>query len=229
MESNENKTIEKTILENMSIQEPETSKDFLALAKALSEFQAKCPSINKNAKGYGYNYADLSNIITTIQPILTECKLILLQPVFGNGKEIGVKTIVMHHPSGEYISSSITTEMAKNTFAKMTPVQCVGTIISYFRRYSLPIIGIVSDEDTDGADPSKKQPAKPNKQTPPAKPAKPKTEWLTDENFKKALELDESKLSLIIKKYSSEQYKMKAAQKKSLTARLEELKKAKNE
>lgn len=118
-----------------------------ALYKALADFQQEVPTIKKNASGYGYKFADLEEITNVIKPVLKKHNLGYTQPLDGTS----LKTILFHTESGESLESitSIPQDVelkGQNTF------QVMGSAITYLRRYSLSsILGLVTDEDADGA------------------------------------------------------------------------------
>lgn len=148
------------------------NKSIKNIAVALGQFQSKCPTINKNTKGYGYKYADLPYIIKTITPILKDCNLSFTQLVGGDNGNVSVTTVLIHSESGEYFETTISADVASNK-GSMSLIQAVGSVITYLRRYSLSaILGIVTDEDIDGhvATPTKstnkpQTSAKPNQAT----------------------------------------------------------------
>ena len=57
----------------------------IELYKALAAFQQEVPTIHKGTKGYGYSYADLPTILTTINPLLKKHGLGFTQPLVNNG------------------------------------------------------------------------------------------------------------------------------------------------
>ena len=124
--------------------------------KSLAAFQQEVGSVDKNSKGYNYNYADLPNIITTINPILAKHNLGFTQPI----KDGVITTIVFHTDSGESLESSRTIPegvelKGQNYF------QVLGSSITYLRRYALgSILGIVTDEDNDAQGEQTKAPTK---------------------------------------------------------------------
>lgn len=128
-----------------------TSDTITSISKALMTFQSKCPTISEDSKGYGYNYAGLPHTVETIKDLLFECGLALTQPVFGDGQEVGVCTILIHSETGEFFQSEISANVSDNKGKGMTPIQAEGSVITYLRRYSLgSMLGIVTDEDNDG-------------------------------------------------------------------------------
>ena len=129
------------------------------LMKSLAEFQQECPIIKKletariktKAGGeYTYNYAGLPSIHEIIDPLLFKHGLVLSQPLEYNESKAFVHTILFHLESGEILESLV--EIPKVTFPGMNDYQAFGTGITYLRRYPLAsILGIVTDEDNDGA------------------------------------------------------------------------------
>lgn len=131
--------------------------------KALADFQQEVPVISKDVSGYGYKYADLPSIFEIINPLLKKHGLGFYQAI--NGTKI--KTVLFHVESGEVIESetdmpfdSLIYEDVTNAkgvksvikgFEGMNKAQAIGSLITYFRRYSLSsLLGLVTDKDTDG-------------------------------------------------------------------------------
>lgn len=138
----------------------ERSESIKELSKALVEFHKKVGKVIKDAKGYNYRYATLSNILDVIQDPLNECGLAVTQLPQGDHELVTMLT----HISGEFISNT----------SRMTPKQDDpqgrGSCITYQRRYSLgAILCINIDEDDDAAaacgikNPQKPQPQQPVK------------------------------------------------------------------
>ena len=143
--------------------------------KAFLKFQKEAPVMPKDKKGYGYNYTELKTLLGLCKPVLDKHGLVIMQPL-----QIGsIDTILVHAESGEGIVSTKDYEIV--ALKGMNNYQSEGAGISYMRRYAVAsILGIVSDEDIDGATPqptkqapAKKAPAKP-KQLPSPPPGGPK-------------------------------------------------------
>lgn len=67
------------------------------------------------------------------------------------GDFIGVESILMHE-SGEFVSERIVIPLVEEK--GKTKVQCAGSTLTYLRRYSwAAILGMYSDEDSDGSSP----------------------------------------------------------------------------
>ena len=113
------------------------------ISKALSEFQAKCPLIKKDADNpfYKSKYAPLDTILPIVLPLLKEVGLVVTQIPDGEY----LKTIISHIESGEVIEGS-----AKLILDKPT-AQGQGSAITYMRRYALvSMLGLNTEEDDDG-------------------------------------------------------------------------------
>ena len=145
------------------------------LAEALSRAQAemhaaKFNSVNPFLKN---NYADLGSIIDTAKPVLGKHGLAVTQLTFNDGDRVGVET-VLTHASGEWISTQFSLPPADEK--GKSGAQVAGSIITYLRRYSLAaILGMYSDEDTDGNDQPKPE-LKPREAKPVEKPAEAASE-----------------------------------------------------
>ena len=140
------------------------------LFKAIAEFQQDCPVILKDTSGYGYKYADLTQIDSVIKPLLAKHGLAYVQPLIDDK----IKTILFHIDSGEQIESICTIPFdsikyieknGKNIivgFEGMNTAQAFGSLITYFRRYTISsLLGLITDKDTDGTglQPEQKQTA----------------------------------------------------------------------
>ena len=111
--------------------------------KALSDFQAKCPLIKKDADNpfYKSKYAPLDTILPIITPILKEVGLVVTQIPDGET----LRTIIAHIESGETIEGSAKLVLDKST------AQGQGSGITYMRRYALvSMLGLNTEEDDDG-------------------------------------------------------------------------------
>ena len=117
----------------------------------LLQFQNKLRKVNKDAKGYGYNYASFDNIIETIKPEL-EAQNLGYTHIF-DGQDI---ICILFNAEGETITSRLSLSEEKPKLTKdgketLTASQLLGVSITYARRYTLTaILGLVTDDDTDG-------------------------------------------------------------------------------
>ena len=120
------------------------------LTKALIKAQSDYPVIPKTKKGtiptktggsYSYNYADLPDIKTAIDPILWRNGLCVSQPTGPSS----LRSVLLHE-SGEWIDAELDLFLAQQT------PQGQGSAITYARRYIYcALTGVVADEDDDGA------------------------------------------------------------------------------
>ena len=118
----------------------------IALNKAKGDFKPieKNKSVRTNAGKLMYSYATLDQIIEKTQPALSSNGLCLVQLLNGEDGKLTIETILFHE-SGESIQSKV-------TVAGHPKPQEAGSIITYYKRYSYSaILGISSDEDTDGS------------------------------------------------------------------------------
>jgi hypothetical protein len=133
------------------------------LFKAIAAFQNEVPAIHEGSSGYGYSYANLNQIFKVINPLLKKHGLGFTQLLDGDA----LKTIIFHIESGESIESKVNIQQNVQ-LAKMNVYQVLGSAITYYRRYSLSAaLGLITDKDTDAAEPGK-EPQKPAEQ--PSKP-----------------------------------------------------------
>ena len=94
----------------------------------------------KNSKNphFKSNYADINALLDTVEPILLENGLLLLQPII-NGKVI---TQIIEVETGEKIESIIELDGTMNA-------QQRGSQITYYRRYTLQSLLSLSTTDDD--------------------------------------------------------------------------------
>jgi hypothetical protein len=156
------------------------SESITHLAAALAKAQAEMPVAVFDATNpfLKSKYASLGSVIQASRPILAKHKLSLVQFPISQGaphpacghllpsaeKEggaqgtarptcdyIGVESILTHE-SGEFVAERILIPLAEEK--GKTKVQCAGSTLTYLRRYSwASILGMYSDEDSDGGSP----------------------------------------------------------------------------
>ena len=178
------------------------------LFQALAGFQQEVPAIHEATKGYGYTYANLTQILTTINPLLKKHGLGFTQLLNGNS----INTIIFHCESGATIESTV--ELPSDVVLKgMNKFQVTGSAITYYRRYSLSsILGLVTDVDADCA--GEQLPKAPKKTA--IQEARPTTDkkWLTPEEYEKAKKFAASDLKKLLT--HSVKYKLRPEQKTEL-------------
>lgn len=135
------------------------------LAVALAQAQAELPSVPLDGHNSFNNtrYSTLKKTMETARPILAKHGLAVTQIVISSEDRIGIETVLLHS-SGEWISNTATVPTVDEK--GKSAAQVVGSTISYLRRYAFAaIVGLYTDEESDGPAPARKQ------QTPAKQPA----------------------------------------------------------
>jgi len=163
------------------------SEQINELAGALARVQAQLGSAPFDAVNpfYKSKYATLGSVIDVAKVMHSE-GLSYMQPPVSDGHYVGIDNILMHE-SGQWISDRIMVMLPDDS---KNIVQEAGKIITYLRRYGLAsMLGIYSDEDTDGNSPNQQghiskpsqavktapQPSKPVTKETGERPYKPET------------------------------------------------------
>ena len=128
----------------------EKSEKIDQIAMALNKFQGSITGVQKNAKGYGYDYTNMEAILGAIQEPMADNGLSVSQfPVNDENGGLGVLTMVMH-VSGQYLQSYFSSRIAdKPDIGKNC--QAHGSLITYYRRYALLSALNLASTDDDGA------------------------------------------------------------------------------
>ena len=143
------------------------SETLTHLATALARAQAEMPVAVFDAQNKFLNnkYASLGAVIEASRPILAKHRLSLVQFPISDVAGIGVESILAHE-SGEFVAERILIPLTEEK--GKTKVQCAGSTLTYLRRYSwASILGMYSDEDSDGSSPVQAFTAKPKPTLPP--------------------------------------------------------------
>lgn len=134
------------------------SESISKLTKALNQFQAEVqnPKFNRKNEHLKNRYADLSEILTTVRPVLTKYGLSITQEVFTVERQpehVAIKTTIFHE-SGEYMEFnplSLPAYQKLKDGRKEFNAQGAGSSITYAKRYQLQsVLGIAADDDVDG-------------------------------------------------------------------------------
>jgi len=151
-----------------------TRSEFIAnLAAALAKAQAEMPVAVFDATNpfLKSRYASLGAVIQASRPILAKHKLSLVQFPISDAAGIGVESILTHE-SGEFIAERIVIALTEEK--GKSRVQSAGSTLTYLRRYSwAAILGMYSDEDSDGSSPVQAFSTKPAPTLPPPPQRKP--------------------------------------------------------
>jgi hypothetical protein len=129
------------------------SESTVNITKALIQFTMECPNVEKKSDGYNYKYANLTETLNTIRPILSKLGLWVGQNNHHTDTHVGVSTLI-HHTSGEYIHFDPVMIPIEEVSKGKNIAQETGTDITYARRYSLCTALNLAMEDTDGVKPS---------------------------------------------------------------------------
>jgi len=130
----------------------EEPKPALNIYQKLHCAKQSMGKVIKNATNphFKRSYADINSIIETVEPILMDCGLILMQPV----KDDKVYTIIIDIENGDRFESYM-------TLPPITDAQKLGSAVTYFRRYTLVSLLSLQAVDDDGETASKAPKAKP--------------------------------------------------------------------
>ncbi len=117
------------------------------LAKALAKAQAAIQPAPKDTSNpfFKSKYADLPAVWRACrEPLASNGLSVVQMPADSSEGRIALTTMLLH-TSGEYITSTVSTKIAKDD------PQGVGSALTYLRRYALAaMVGIVADDDDDG-------------------------------------------------------------------------------
>jgi len=110
------------------------------LNSKLLDFQNKVGIVKKDSKNphFKNTYASLTQILSEVKPLLTECGLVLVQPISLQG----VGTTIIDCETGEKIETIISLP------SNLNPQQ-LGSAITYFRRYTLASLLALEIDDDD--------------------------------------------------------------------------------
>jgi hypothetical protein len=126
------------------------SESIKNLSAALSKFQGevKNPPNSANNPFFKSKYAPLDVVISTAKPVLAKYGLSYVQLPGCDGEYVTCTTVLMLEE--EFLESDI----IKIKPSKMD-VQGMGATITYLKRYQLSaLLGLASEEDKDGEEPS---------------------------------------------------------------------------
>lgn len=158
-----------------------------AWAKAFVAAQAEFPAIHKGRTAeiptktggkYSYSYADLTDVLAGVRPVLAKHGLSLGQSVAGDSREVAVTTRIYH-------SDGWVEEFGPVVLPAGGDARSAGSAITYARRYGLTAaLGISTEDDDDGA-----QASKPQRQSKPKDDPSQIARQLSNRLKKKAMEV----------------------------------------
>ena len=149
---NEETEVIETVESNLQAIRMEHSEALGDLALALSKAQGSFKSVGKNKQGYGYKYMDLPTLLEASREGLAENELAVVQGHYtvkvDDKPYVGTDTMLIHS-SGQWIKSTL--EIPIPQMKQLSSAQLIGVVSTYARRYLWQaIVGIASEEDTDG-------------------------------------------------------------------------------
>jgi hypothetical protein len=133
--------------------EAEQAKTALNIYQKLHLAKQSMGKVIKNATNphLKRNYADINSIIDTVEPILLDHGLLLIQPIIDDK----VYTIIVDIETGDKLESYL-------TLPPITDAQRLGGACTYFRRYTLVNLCCLQAIDDDGHEASRAPKAKPS-------------------------------------------------------------------
>lgn len=133
--------------------EVEQAKTTLNIYQKLHMAKQSMGKVIKNATNphLKRNYADINSIIDTVEPILLDHGLLLIQPIVDDK----VYTIIVDIETGDKLESYL-------TLPPITDAQKLGGACTYFRRYTLVNLCCLQAVDDDGHEASRAPKAKPS-------------------------------------------------------------------
>lgn len=137
------------------------SEQLNELSMALVKAQAEFEPLSKSASGYGYKYVPFDAIISATRPILAKHGLAFVQlPTRAQASGVVGLTTRLIHASGQWLED--TAEYPVPDVGRSNDAQAYGAAITYARRYALSaLLGLATDEDTDGTTKRSKPAPKP--------------------------------------------------------------------
>ena len=129
-------------------------------AQAFVDFQSETGNIKKGNQGHNYNYADLASVIDYCKPILHKHGFAISQVLASKDGKPGLTTLLLHK-TGSFIEGWIETPSSKLA-GGASSAQCMGSAISYYRRYTLQSLLAIQADDDDGNKASAKAKTKPS-------------------------------------------------------------------
>ena len=122
----------------------------------LYKLRSELQRVSKAKKGYNYKYADLGACHDEIDPLLESHRLLwVTRPNCTPDGRAGVDYDLVDLDTGDCVSGSLCLPMADGDPQK------AGSAITYARRYALAAVGLLTEEDDDGAKATKPRRANP--------------------------------------------------------------------
>jgi len=122
-----------------------TSEQIDKVLKALLTVKQQLQPVVKGTKNpfFKSSYADLNAHLETVEPLLLENGLVLIQPIVEGTTNNIVVSRIYHVETGQYVESSM-------KLHGETDMQKSGSAVTYARRYTLGSLLSMSSADDDG-------------------------------------------------------------------------------
>lgn len=147
---------------------PRSSITLGKLAGALAKAQGEMQNAEKDNKGNFGKYATLASTWDAIREALSKNEIAIYQRPLTVAGVLKMCTMIIHS-SGEFLDDSELEMIFDRTGGRITPMQAMGSAVTYARRYTLQAAtGIAPADDDDGANAGK--PAEQKQTSPPAQP-----------------------------------------------------------
>lgn len=149
-----------------------TSESITNIAAALLAAQKEMQHPKKTAQNphLRNRFADLPNVIDTVKESLNKHGVVVVQSVGGScqntvdgltvPQDVAVSTRLIHAESGEWIEDEIAQGVTDQKGMNLS--QCIGSAITYLRRYSLSAMACVASEPDDDGNEANGGKAKPS-------------------------------------------------------------------
>lgn len=127
------------------------TKPTLLYSKLLA-VQREMGAIKKDSTNpyFNSNYFDINSLLAQVKPILNKHDLLLTQALTSMRERVAIKTRITYAETGESIGDTV-------ILPDITDPQKIGSMITYFRRYSLQSLLGLEAEDDDGNNASGKK------------------------------------------------------------------------
>jgi len=164
-----------------SVSATDMSASIDKIAGALAKAQGELGAASKDQSGYGYNYSDLAQVISSSKDVLTKNGLSVVQ-LMGPTTDTTVSlTTILSHSSGQFFRSESSIPIID--MKSCNKAQQAGASLSYLRRYAYQSIIGQPSEDNDGSSKGFDKASKPAKKA--AAPAKKPAAKASSGSFRK--------------------------------------------
>tara|TARA_B100001167_G_C16774709_1_gene310539 strand:+ start:7586 stop:8203 length:618 start_codon:yes stop_codon:yes gene_type:complete len=198
----------------------------LTLIEKLSQIQSELSVPKSQYNKFGkYYYRSAEDILDAVKPHLKkhDCTLTISDKIiYLEGRHYVEATAILSDKK-EHITVTASAREEENKKG-MDGAQVTGSTSSYSRKYALNGLFCIDDtKDPDNTNKHEKTPTN-NTATPKNNTPEQQTKWLTEENYKKVLNVkDAKKVKATIDMYSKAPYAMKKEYRAEITKHLESL------